>query len=110
MKSFFEAILKALSGVVSSPQFKTILIDLLHRKLVVGLLKKFLLTGGIKGWISKYVANHLFDELVKPAVLYSIREGNFIINTAKGHIKVTHYEEAEENGNEDDYLDHISSV
>lgn len=93
--------------------FKTQLIKFLKGEFVKLALKKVLGSvafGGFKGWLVKFIATELFEELGEPVIKYSIRKGQLLYDKAAGEIKVKKYERAKEEGDEDAYSDSISNV
>lgn len=76
-------------------------------------LKKVLdsaVAGGIRGWIIKFIAEYMFEKIAQPVIEVALRKGFLIYDKSAGKIKIKKINQAKEDGNEDDYLDHISSV
>jgi hypothetical protein len=73
-------------------------------------LKKLLATGGVRAWLVKYLASHLFDELVAPVILYTIRKGQLVYDKKTGAVIIGKINHAKENDDERAYTSSISDV
>jgi hypothetical protein len=93
--------------------FKKQLIKFLKGEFVKLALKKILGSvafGGFKGWLVKFIATELFDQLGEPIIRYAIRKGQLAYDKAAGEITIKKVERAKENNDEDAYSDSISNV
>ena len=76
-------------------------------------LKKILgnaMMGGVKAWIIKLVAVHLYDEVAVPVMQLLIRKGLFYYDTKKGHITFKKFEKAKEENDESTYNDVVDNA
>jgi len=78
--------------------FKTALIKVLRDKAVKSVLKSVLgsaSAGGVKGWIIKYIATELFDEVAKPFMQYVFRKAGYVYDVNQGDHTLKRIENAE---------------
>lgn len=78
---------------------KPALIKFLKTKFIKTALKKILgsaAAGGIKGWIVKYVATELYDELAKPIINFTFRRIGYIHEVKNGQHVLTRIENAQD--------------
>ena len=93
--------------------FKKYLIDFLKGSAIKAALRKILgsaLMGGFKAWLVKFAVTELFEQLVQPIILLSIRKGLLFYDKTKGKIRVKKIKKAKEEGNEQDYDTGIDDV
>ena len=89
------------------------LVEQLKDRAVKLALKKILgsvMTGGFKGWIVKFIAEYLFEEIGEPIIKLSIRKGFLVVDKISGNITVKKIDRAKEEENEEDYADNIGDV
>lgn len=82
------------------------LIAYLRGKFIKLALKKILgssLVGGFKGWLVKYLATELYDEIGEPLIHYVFNEAEYQANIVNGKLIVKRLDEARTNGNASDY-------
>lgn len=93
--------------------FKLALINFLRKEFVTLALKKILgsaMAGGFKGWLVKYVATNLYDEVAVPIVNFLGRKGLLFVDKESGKIKVKKINEAKKDDDIDSYSSTIGSV
>jgi len=90
---------------LGSPFVKKLLVETLEKQAIKLILKKLVITGGLKGWLVSFVVGELMDEtddiLIKPL----FRKINFVADVINGR-KV--YREIDDAENSDDWFDTIS--
>lgn len=89
------------------------LVEHFKDKAVKFALKKLLgsaMAGGFKGWLVKFIAEYLFEEIAEPVIKLAIRKGFLVVDKISGHITVKKINKAKENNDEDSYVDSIGSV
>ena len=92
---------------------KNQLIDILKGKFVKAALKKVLgsaAAGGFTGWLVKYIAIELFEEVFEPLIRYGIRKGLLVVDKIDGNIKAKKIEKAKDDNDEDAYRNTIGDV
>lgn len=89
------------------------LMTFLKDRLVKQALKSILgsaAAGGIKGFIIKYIATELFEEVGEPLFKFLKRNGFLVIDKIEGEIKIRKIDRAEVDKNEEAYINSISSI
>jgi len=89
------------------------IVEHLKGKAIKLALKKVLgsvMAGGIKGWLVKFVVTELFEEIAEPLIKLAIRKGFVLYDKIEGSINVKQTEKAKDEGNYDDYLDHVGKL
>lgn len=119
MKSSFSQHLKSfLDGLVSSSgngwkSARGFLISQLKGEFIKIALKKVLgssMAGGLRGWIVKYVAEYLFEEIAEPIIKLALRKGRYHYEVINGKILIKALDEAEQGGSDEDYNDAVNDI
>lgn len=104
---------KILNSKTLWPLIRGQVISFLKGEFIKLALKKILgssAMGGFKGWLVKFIASELFDEIAKPLLELSIRKGFLVYDKIEGHITLKKVENAKKDHDKSDYLKHISGV
>lgn len=91
-------------------KFLNYLLNLLESRLVKMILKRLLISGGIKTWLIKFLASEVFEEIVEPLVAELEEQGHLFYDRTKGKIRAKKIRDARQSGNEQDYNSSIDDV
>jgi len=74
------------------------------------LLARFLISGGIKGWLIAFLMSHLFDDVIAPILNKSFNEIQFLYDKQKGKIIAKKINQARQEGDLDEYNSNIDTL
>lgn len=97
-----------MSNLLSWEQLKAALIKIFRDKAVKAILKAVLgsaQAGGIKGWIIKYIATELFDEVAKPFMQFVFRRAGYAYDVNQGEHTLKRIENAQDVNDWSDAVD-----
>jgi len=98
------------TALISWELFKPQLIAHLKGKAVTFALKKLIGSGwatGFRGWVVKFVMEHLFKEIAQPIMKLAYRKGELFYDNSKGKIQIGRLNDAK---NIDDYTDALDDI
>lgn len=86
MLNKFQIFLTALAGRFSSQYFQNLLVDFLKKKAVKAVLKKFVITGGLKAWLITFVVEELVEEADEKIIEPVFRKIGYIGDSLNGKL------------------------
>ena len=89
---------------------KSQIIKFFKSKFIKLALKKILgsvIVGGPSGWIIRYIASELFDELALPVIKYAFRKTEYAVDYIEGKILIKKLEAADNESEHNTAIDNI---
>ena len=83
--------------------FRDAIIKQLKGAAVKAVLKRFLISGGIKGWLISFIVEEAFEEIAEPILKAVGRKIGYVIDRVEGSIVINKIEEARDENNQDEY-------
>ena len=77
------------------------------------MLKKILdsaFAGGPSGWLVKYIATELFDEIGKPLIDFALNEADYVIDVQIGKSQIKRIDKAEKGNDAQEYDDAVDDI
>lgn len=86
---------------------------ILEKEVIKLALKKILgsaAMGGFQGWLVKFLAKELFEEIAKPLIQAAFLQAGYLYDRVDGKIVANKITEARENNDETEYNRHVDDI